>query len=540
MGILIRQSALCAMAMSLASFSAAFAMSSAFVSTVANAAPAQVSLNPSIFIRYQFDVSEILAMLDAAQGKPLDPASAPARWLDEMGWRSWVKQYSTQPFTLTQAMRDQLLAQERFLKDSFSYQVGDVVWVPAEKGEQPYNHSGARVNPRGQIKNIIKGEKETYFLVEVGVDNGAQGGVHTIPGKYYDGRPGPVLDYSPTFNITKKQYLYSLSEMERYNGAFRSQSVGSDTGATVDYTKDVKWLKKIDDFKERVIAKKLEVDFTAPAAEIYATQRSLILEMFRYFKMNRNAPVGRPLLGDYASGGGVCFDQACVLAHGVHAVGEPYGIKAMNISGQTVNPTGGHGFTRITIRGPEEVHVYDLVKDAQGNVQYRGLEIKSGMINYISDPGWADYGVTEDQFAMMPVETAINPIPIDSNRAINDLIQGKSFEEVVLKDGGKGPMVGNADLHSDLFAGSHSIEFITPKGQIAEASELERSLSASMDEMVRDARGIKGTAGISPRELKTRIFSEVVEPRAAGLAVSGLSDGSLRILLTEYLFRAIK
>jgi hypothetical protein len=361
-----------------------------------------------------------------------------------------------------------------------------------------------------------------------------------VPGKYYDGRPGPVVDYSPTFSITKKQYLYSLSEMERYNASFRSQSVGSDTGATVDYTKDAKWLKKMDDFKEKVIAKKLEVDFTAAPDVVYAQQRALILEMFRHFKMNRNAPTGAPLLGDVANGGGVCFTQACVLAHGVHAVGEPYGIKAMNISGQTVNPMGGHGFTRITVRGPEEVHVYDLVKDAKGNVTYRGLEIKSGTMNFISDPGWADYGVTEDQFAMMPIETAINPIPIDANRALNDLIQGKSFEDVVVKYGNKGPMVGNTDYRSEMFGGSHSVEFIAPKGQISEAADLEKSLSGSMDDMLNAARGIKATSGIGPRELKSRIFSEVVEPRAAGLAVSGLDAGSVRILLTEYLFRAVK
>ncbi|MGK5083149.1 hypothetical protein WDW37_07565 [Bdellovibrionota bacterium FG-1] len=500
-----------------------------------------VAVNPSIFVRYQFEVTEIIQMLEASQGKPLDPQSAAARWLDEMGWRKWVVQAAGQPFTLTSAMREQLLAQEKFLRSTFSYQVGDVVWVPAEQGEHPYNHSEARVNPRGQIVDIVKGERETFFLVEVGVDNGPKGGVHTIPGKYYDGRPGPVLDYSPTFNITKKRYLFSLSEMERYNGSFRSQSVGSDTGSTVDYSRDQKWIKKLSEFKDKVVAQGLEVDFTASASEIYAKQRALIVEMFHHFKMNRNAPGGGPLLGDLANGGGACFAQACVLSHGVHAVGEPYGIKAMNISGTTVNPIGGHGFTRITVRGPEEVHVYDLVKDAQGQVLYRGLEIKSNMINYISDPGWADYGVTEDFFAMMPVETAINPIPIDSNRAINDLIQGKSFEDVVLKYGGKGPLVTNTELHGEWFDGSRSIEFLAPHSQIAQAAELERSLGSRLDGMLNEARTLKSNLGkVSVREFKSRIFTDLVETRAASLVVPGISAEGVRILVTEYLFRALK
>jgi hypothetical protein len=499
------------------------------------------SAHPSIFVRYQFELSEVLDLLKQAQGQPLDPATPAARWLDEMGWRRWVREHASKPFQLTSEMEKQLVAQDRFLRDTYSYQVGDVVWTPAEQGEQPYGHSQARVNPRGKITRIIKGANETYFVVEVGVDNAARGGMRTIQGRYYDGSTGPILDYGPNFDIQKKTYVYSLSEIERYNGAFRSQSVGSDTGATVDYVKDAKWLRKLDAFKDKVLAKGLEIDFTAPAAEIYARQRRLIIELFNHFKMNRNAPSGAPLLGDVAEGGGVCFTQACVLSHGVHAVGEPYGIKAMNINGSTVNPSGGHGFTRLTIRGPEEVHVYDLVKDAQtGQVKYRGLEIRSNTMNFISDPGWADYGKTPEFFADMPVETAINPIPVDANRAIHDLIQGKSFEEVVVKYGGKGPMVGNlAELKGELFAGTRQVEFLAPRGQIAEAGALERQLTGELTAMLDEAKVLKGGAE-HLRGLKSRILTEVVESRVGRLAVPGVTADGLRVLLTEYLFRAVR
>ena len=501
---------------------------------------------PSIFIRYQYGIQEVIAMLEQAQGRPLDPQSNAARWLDEMGWRRWVNDAKTSPFQLTPAMRAQLLAQDRFLKDSFAYQVGDAVWVPAERGEQPYGFSQAKVNPRGKITQIVRGANETYFVVEVGVDNGAQGGVETRPGRYYDGSTGPVLSRGTNFSMTKKTYLYSLSEIDRFNGAFRSQSVGSDTGATVDYTRDAKWLAKLDEFKNRVVSRGLEIDFTASQDSIYSQQRRLVREMFNHFKMNRNVPTRGPLLGDVASSGGVCFTQACVLSHGVHAVGEPYGIRAMNINGSTVNPAGGHGFVRLTMRGVEEAHVFDFVSDpATGQTVYRGLEIRSNLIHFISDPGWADYGTTPDYFSAMPVEDAINPNPVNANRAVHELVQGKSFEEVVERYGGRGAVAeSRLGMRGDLFAGSRQIEFVAPRGQIPEAATLESHFGSELNTMVQEAQALKARVltepAASPRAVKSRIFTDLVESRGARLAMPGVSAEGVKILLTEYLFRSLR
>jgi len=501
---------------------------------------------PSIFIRYQYDLPEVIALLEGAQGQPLSPDSAAARWLDEMGWRRWVNEARSTPFQFTAAMRAQIEAQDRFLKDSFSYQVGDAVWVPAERGEQPYGHGSARVNPRGKVTQILRGESETYFVVEVGVDNGSRGGMETRPGRYYDGSTGPVLGYTPNFTIEKKTYVYSLSEMERFNGAFRSQSVGSDTGATVDYTRDARWLAKLSQFKDKVIQRGLEIDFTAPTASIYSQQRRLVREMFNHFKMNRNAPSQGPLLGDVASGGGVCFTQACVLSHGVHAVGEPYGIRAMNINGATVNPTGGHGFVRLTMRGVDEAHVFDLVRnETTGATTFRGVEIKSNLIHFISDPGWADYGSTPDFFSAMPIEDAINPLPVNANRAIHELVQGKSFEDVISHYGGRGAVAASRDgLQGALFSGSKQIEFVSPRGQIAEAGSLESRYGTELSSLVDEARSLKVRVLAEPtgsaRAVKTRILTELVEVRAAAMPMPGVSADGVKILLTEYLFRAVR
>src|SRR5690348_11699953 len=72
---------------------------------------------PSFFIRYQYSAGDILKLLKKNEGKPLDPSSTAARWLDEMGWRKWVRDYSNKPFHLESEIISQLKAQEQFLKD---------------------------------------------------------------------------------------------------------------------------------------------------------------------------------------------------------------------------------------------------------------------------------------------------------------------------------------------------------------------------------------------------------------------------------------
>ena len=496
--------------------------------------------NASIFIRYQYDSKDIVSMLEQANGKTLSPNSTAARWLDEMGWRRWVKEAEGKSFQFTSEMRAQLLAQDKLLSESFAYREGDAIWVPTEQGEKPYGFQNANVNARGQITKILKGDSATYFVVELGVDNGGQGGMQTIQGKYYDGHVGPVLDYGPNYKIEKKTYIYSMEEIERYNAPFRSALVSSDTGIQVDYVRDAKWIEKINRFKDQVIADKLEVDFTKTPSQIYAAQQRLIKAIFNFFKMNRNAPGGSPLLGDMAAGGGTCFTQACVLSHAVHAVGEPYGLRAINIKGSTVNPMGGHGFVRLMLRGVEETHVFDAKLDASGRaLPGQGIQITSEAINYISDPGWADYGATPDYFSMMPIERSINPIPINANRAVHDVIQGDSFDKVVAGHGNKGAFVSQIEFRDDMFRGAKSAEFLNPRGQISEAATLERSLGSDMASMTNEAKALKSSAE-NARALKTRILTNIVERRAASLTLPGMNAENLKVLLTEYLFRAVK
>jgi hypothetical protein len=184
--------------------------------------------------------------------------------------------------------------------------------------------------------------------------------------------------------------------------------------------------------------------------------------------MDRNArsQTGQGI-GKRACGGGVCFDQALVLNYAIQGLGQTLGIKSYNLNGTTVNPMGGHGFVRYDLKTfPQEV-VFDqvfpfelweeefvkrnrqMVKNGfvQNNVTladelatYPGIKLATSTWTGISDPGWADYGITPDFFARVPVGKALNPIPIDSNRAVNGLSSQRSLVDVAQNLQAKGPL----------------------------------------------------------------------------------------------------
>ena len=74
------------------------------------------------------------------------------------------------------------------------------------------------------------------------------------------------------------------------------------------------------------------------------------------------------------------------------------------------------------------------------DIVFPGVAVDASNSVLIADPGWADYGVTPDQFARMNVTMALNPLPIDSNRAVHGLSAHKTLAEVTAVIKAKGPL----------------------------------------------------------------------------------------------------
>jgi hypothetical protein len=149
-----------------------------------------------------------------------------------------------------------------------------------------------------------------------------------------------------------------------------------------------------------------------------------------------------------------------VLSFAIQALGQTQGLKAFNLDGTTINPVDGHGFVRVDIKSKLHTLTFDQVMPYEdwiknkssitpalsrafesddpmsaltrfaSKILYKGYAVKTRVHSLISDPGWADYGVTPDQFARMPVTIALNPIPIDSNRAANGLSAHRTLADV--------------------------------------------------------------------------------------------------------------
>jgi hypothetical protein len=296
------------------------------------------------------------------------------------------------------------------------------------------------------ITGHYKSDGTDFYTVDVYVDGPAK--MAKMQGKFYDGHVGQITYYGSNYELSNQHLIYTKTELDELNSPSSSLPIDN-AGEKIDWAGDKTWQDKLGKFKDDY-AKSITsdgrswvVDWTATPEAIESDQRDMLLKIFRSFKMNRNAPKHNGMgLGMRACGGGVCYDQALVETYAIQGVGQPLGIKAYNLDGTTVNPQGGHGFVRVDLKGKPQKVLFDHAIDYSNpsKVLFPGVEVSVNNVNLISDPGWADYGTTEDQYARMSQGEALNPIPKDANRAVNGRSSSRLLSEVAKKESAKGPL----------------------------------------------------------------------------------------------------
>jgi hypothetical protein len=435
-----------------------------FVSAVITVSASHAVANPTAdyFARFKYTMAEAIELLQKADGKPMADVVEARNLLDDMGYWKRVRQDSVLHFT--PELKAQVEAQFKYLEKAYSYETGDLVWIKTE-GPQDRAYGIGQVNHRAQIVDHAQVSGVDYYTVDVYVDGPSKMAPHM--GTFYNGQKGNVIYYGPNYSLEKTTKILTKAELDTLNSP--ASSLPQDkAGEVLDWQNDQVWRDKLEQFKVKMTAKNFEINYTAPASAIEKQQQELMLDIFRHFKMNRNAPSNSGKgIGMRACGGGVCFDQALVLSYAIQALGQTSGIKAFNLNGTTVNPQGGHGFVRYDLKtNPQtitfdKVFPYELWEEAlQKNkaaikagttteinltlppekATYKGVDVKTSTWSGISDPGWADYGVTPDFFARMSVAQALNPLPIDSNRAVHGLSAQRNLVEVAQQLHAKGPM----------------------------------------------------------------------------------------------------
>ncbi len=414
------------------------------------------------FARFKYSLAEAVELLQKADGKPMADAVEARNLLDDLGYWKTVRQESVLHFT--PELRQRVEAQFKYLQKAFSYEAGDLVWVKAE-GAHDKAYGVGQVNHRAQIVDHAQVDGTDFYTVDIYVDGMDKMTQKT--GTLYDGRKGTIIYYGPNYELKKVTKLLTKSELDLLNSP-ASSLPKDNAGEVLDWQNDQVWRDKLEAFKAKMVQKNLEVDFRQSPAEIEKKQQDVMLEIFKHFKMNRNAPSNSGKgIGLRSCGGGVCFDQALVLSYAIQAVGQTSGIKAYNLNGTTVNPMGGHGFVRYDLKTNyqdvnfDRVFAYDMweaefakrkqiIKDGgvpqidiefpASKAVYQGVTVKTSTWTGISDPGWADYGVTPDFFARVPVGKALNPLPVDSNRAVNGMSSQRNLSDVAHQIKAKGPM----------------------------------------------------------------------------------------------------
>ncbi|GIL17862.1 MAG: hypothetical protein BroJett040_16130 [Oligoflexia bacterium] len=414
------------------------------------------------FARFKYDAKTAIETLKKAEGQELLNSAEATALLEDLGYWKEVRQSGV--FHLTTDLQERIEAQYKYLSKAFRYEKGDTVWV-SSTGQMDLTYGVGRVNHRAQIVDHLRTGDTDFYVVDIYTDG--PGKMQKRVGTYYDGRKGEIIYYGDNYQLEKATRVFTKTELDALNSP--GSSLPQDNqGEKIDWVNDQVWLEKLESFKDKMAQNGFSIDFRESPDVIQAKQQELMVQIFRHFKMNRNAmsQSGRGL-GLRASGGGVCFDQALVLTYAIQGVGQTLGIKAFNLNGTTVNPQGGHGFVRYELKTLLQTQNFDRVWayehweseykkakhiEKQSGVPllslkldsalaiYQGVDVRTSTWTGISDPGWADYGVTPDFFARVPVNEALNPIPVDSNRAVHGLSSQRNLVDVAQQIKAQGPM----------------------------------------------------------------------------------------------------
>lgn len=478
-----------------------------FVSIFAKAAPGP----RDYFARFKYESSEAIELLKNADGKLLADSPEALTLLEDMGY--WKETRKAGVFNFSTELKEKITAHYNYLNRAFKYEAGDIVWVAAQ-GNTELTYGVGRVNHRAQIVEHARVNETDMYLVDVYVDGPTK--MSKQMGTLYDGRQGEIIYYSKDYNLEKIRRLMTKTELDTLNSPGSSLPVDSQ-GEKLDWAGDKIWNDKLEAFKDKMAAADFEIDFREIPSQIQAKQQELMLQIFKHFKMNRNSPSqnGRGI-GPRSCGGGVCFDQALVLNYAIQGVGQTLGIKSFNLNGTTVNPQGGHGFVRYDLKTMSQDVTFDRVWSyeiwatehakqknivKQGGVPqldikldpalayYQGVTVRSTTWTGISDPGWADYGVTPDFFARVPLSQALSPLPVDSNRAVHGLSSQRNLVDVAEQLKAKGPM--NAFVPQSI---SRLDE--TKRTEILEALKLERDLKSAAQKVLVGAAVLEDASGM--------------------------------------------
>jgi hypothetical protein len=256
-----------------------------------------VSIKSDYFVRFRYSREELFIILQSEPVRSLHLNSQTREILDDMGYWTLVRSESSTNYRFDSELESRLIAHCDFLEDALKYDIGEKIWVQDSAGQ----FIEAKI-----IEHHHKDDSD-FFIVE-------------------------WVDSSKSKNLQ----IFSKYELDQVNliGCFLPQDHCENE--IIDWDKDLIWRKRLDDFKEYMAAKNLEIDFRKTSEDVQAQIKLLKQEILVYFKINQgqSRQLGRGL-GLRSCGEGGLMDQFLIYFAAFQAFGHIFGIKLTDIEDLT-------------------------------------------------------------------------------------------------------------------------------------------------------------------------------------------------------------
>lgn len=238
------------------------------------------------FARYRFQLEELISYLKSASGFLYSEVPLAYQCLDDLGY--WTLVRTDKKFVFTEQLESSLRHQFAHLQELSNYQVGELlIWAPLQ------NREGARQIVK-VVEKVSEGEK-TVYRIQI------QGSEATL--------------------------LVSHDELNYWNAAGSSMPI-DELNETIDWDKDVFWLKRLNDFKEMMAHENFEFNFSLKGEEMEEQKFKLIQQIIQFFHLSEGSLVQRHRgLGFLACGQGDSNDNALVMSFVIQALGAMFGLQ---------------------------------------------------------------------------------------------------------------------------------------------------------------------------------------------------------------------
>lgn len=246
-----------------------------------------LSFRPDYFARYRFNIDELCGYLSKSSGQLYSSIPFLFQYLDDMGHWSLVRQ--SEIFKFTSSLEEKLRLQFKMLERVFSYNDTDILlW--------------ADIRSKGMSRQLVKIEEQ---INKHGED------LYRVQ----------ALNSGATF-------LVSRDELDYWNASGSTLPVDH-LIEVIDWNRDLFWLKKLNDFKIKMVEKNFNFTFSNSEEGLIHQRQQVVDEIKSFFNLSEGElNQSKRGLGILSCGNGSAEQSQFIFAMALQALGQVFGISS--------------------------------------------------------------------------------------------------------------------------------------------------------------------------------------------------------------------